>query len=119
MNNKLGFTLIEVLIALAIISIAFTAILKATAQNIQNTLYLQDKTLATWVGTEIINDIRVGLLKLTAPTYQVADRTTLLNQTFFWQATLKPTNNPHIHEIEVKVNQHQHLLASLVSYFYE
>jgi len=63
LNNQyiIGFTLIEVLIALMIVSIAVTAIMKTTMQAIHTTAYLEDKTMATWVAQRAINHIVLGL----------------------------------------------------------
>ena len=58
MRNLQGFTLLEVLIALAIISIALTAIIKASSQNIKDTAYLEDKAIANWVGLEVMNEVK-------------------------------------------------------------
>lgn len=63
-NKRAGFTLIEVLIALAILSISLTAIIKATSQNIKDTAYLQEKTLALWVGLNELNEARAGYIRL-------------------------------------------------------
>ena len=70
-----GLTLIEVLIALAIVSIAMTAIIKATSQNIRSTQYLEHKTLAAWVGEEVLNKARVELLRLPFPPDKQRDST--------------------------------------------
>jgi general secretion pathway protein I len=110
-----GFTLIEVLVALAILSIALTALIKASAQNIKDTIYLQNKTIAQWVGLRVINEARIGLLKLPAN-----DTTDMLGTQWSWQAMQQPSKNPHIAEIHVTV---KHLpdnvkLLELVSYAY-
>jgi general secretion pathway protein I len=119
-DQSAGFTLIEVLIALAIISIALTAILKSTAQNIRDTDYLQQKTIAHWVGLEIINAARAGVITLTPEDNQKTAETTMLNSQWIWEATLKSTPNPSISEINVEVfrpSDHARL-ANLVSYRY-
>ena len=120
-NNPLaGFTLIEVLIALAILSIALTAIIKATSQNIKDTIYLQDKTIAHWVGLSVMNEARAGMLKLSAQSEKITDETETLGEKWTWDAALKATRNPHITEIDVDVYRRSDnaKLASLVSYSY-
>lgn len=117
MKNKAGFTLIEVLVALAILSIALTAIIKSTAQNIKDTLYLQKKTIALWVGNQIINEIQAGLRKLPTAPDSIKDKSIMLNENWSWEASLKPTPNPRIQEINVAVYQ-QARLIHLVSYLY-
>ena len=54
-----GFTLIEVLVALAIIGITMGAFLKAAGQNAANTGYIRDKTIAHWVAMNKITEYHV------------------------------------------------------------
>lgn len=119
MHNK-GFTLIEVLIALAILSIALTAIIKATTQNIRDTHYIQTKTIANWVGMQVMNEALVGFVKLPEAPSHLDQETMMLGQNYEWQAELSETPNPHIKEIHVDVFEktgHRHLIE-LVSYEY-
>ena len=120
MRNNKGFTLIEVLIALAILSIALTTIIKFTSQNIRDTTYVQNKTIANWVGTQVINEVRVGLLKLPQPPDPLEQETQMLGQAWSWKAYLAATPNTHIQEIHIDVFQktgHRKMI-SLVSYLY-
>ncbi len=117
MKNKSGFTLIEVLIALVILSIALTAIIKSTSQNIKDTLYVQKKTIALWVGNQIMSEIIVGLRKAPTAPDTLKDTATMLNENWTWEASIKPTPNPHIQEITVDVSQKTPLIH-LVSYLY-
>lgn len=119
-KNNGGFTLIEVLLALAILSIALTAIIRATSQNIRDTLYVQNKTIAMWVGTQIVNEARVGVLKLPAAPDSLEQNTKMLSQTWPWEASMTGTANPKIKKIIVRVfteNNHAQLIE-LVSYVY-
>jgi general secretion pathway protein I len=120
LKNKFGFTLIEVLIALAIISIALTAIIKATAQNTRDTLYIQNKTIANWVGAEIMNEARLELIKPPFAPDKLSEEMVLLNQRWKWEAQLKNTHNARIKEIDVTVFQRADEKKSihLVSYLY-
>lgn len=47
-----GFTLVEVLVALAVLAIALAAVLHAMGQAIDLTAGLRDRTLALWVAEE-------------------------------------------------------------------
>lgn len=47
-----GFTLVEVLVALAVLAIALAAVLHAMGQAIDLTTGLRDRTLALWVAEE-------------------------------------------------------------------
>ncbi len=115
-RSEQGLTLIEVLIALAILSIALTAIIKSTSQTIRNTLYLQNRMIATWVGTDVINQIRLRLLTIAEPLKQ---ESYTLGQTWIWEASVNPTPNPRIKQIVVDVYEQpgNSKMAHLESYF--
>lgn len=102
-----GLTLIEVLIALAIIGIAMTAIIKATSQNIRSTAYLQNKTIAMWVGQQVMNEARVGLIKIPNPPDKLNQTTTLLGQQWAWTIDQEETPSKFISKIIVKVYKDQ------------
>jgi general secretion pathway protein I len=103
MRQAHGFTLIEVLIALAIVAIAVTAVIKATSQNIRSTGYLQQKTIAMWIGQDVIHKAQVQLVNLSDDSGDQKDSTTMLNQTFYWQGSEQQTPNKNIYKLIVKV----------------
>ena len=53
-----GFTLVEVMVALAIVAIALPALLMSLYQQIDDTAYLRDKTLAYMVAENKLAEIR-------------------------------------------------------------
>lgn len=120
-KNQSGLTLIEVLIALAILSIALTAIVKSSAQNIQNGLYLQNKTIATWVGVEVINEVRANVLMLPKSSDGIEKETSMLGREWPWHAYLTETPNAHIQKVNVDVflKSNHNKLIHLESYIYE
>ena len=105
-ENITGLTLIEVLIALAIISIALTAIIKATAQDIRATAYLQDKTMAMWVGEQAMNEARVGIVVLPFSPAELRQSTILLGKTWYWRAHQEATPNSHIQKMVMDISEH-------------
>jgi type II secretion system protein I len=54
-----GFTLIEVLVALAIVAIGMAAVLSALTSSASTVLYMRDKTLANWVALNHIAEQRL------------------------------------------------------------
>jgi general secretion pathway protein I len=110
-----GFTLIEILIALVILSIALTAIIKATSQNIKDTFYIQQKTIATWVGLNAINEARLQLTKL-----PIEEEKQALGAMWLVKGDLVETPNPRIKEIHVSVfrKNDEAQLIELQSYLY-
>lgn len=55
-----GFTLIEVMVALAIVVVAFVAMYGSMMQVVAGVSIMQDKTLATWIAFDRITEIRVS-----------------------------------------------------------
>ena len=55
-----GFTLLEVLIALAILAIVMVSAIKITADNINNLWYLENKTLASMVASNHAVQLRLA-----------------------------------------------------------
>ena len=120
MNNKSGFTLIEVLVALAIVSIALTAVIKVSSQNIKNTFYIQEKTIALWVASDIINEMRLGVIKVPEKSEMIEEKKEMLNQSWPYTVNLSNTPNLHIKKIYVVVYtpREKKELIHLESYLY-
>ncbi|MGC4111378.1 MAG: type II secretion system minor pseudopilin GspI [Nocardioides sp.] len=55
-----GFTLLEVLIALAIVALAVGALLGSVTSSASNVIYLKDKTLAEWVALNRLTEVRIA-----------------------------------------------------------
>lgn len=55
-----GFTLIEVVVALAIVTLGMLAVFNAVSSVVNNTNYLRDKTFASWIAADRLAEIRVG-----------------------------------------------------------
>jgi general secretion pathway protein I len=54
-----GFTLIEVLAALVIVALGMIAAIQAVTQSARNGTYLREKTLAHWIGLNVITERRL------------------------------------------------------------
>jgi general secretion pathway protein I len=101
-----GFTLVEVLLALAVIAIALTAILKATAQNIQTTQRLKEKTISHWVAMQGVSMIQLNLISV-VPSQESTQVTSLLDQKWYWRAHLSATPIKRMQRITISVSQAQ------------
>jgi len=59
-RQQQGFTLLEVMIAVTVFAVIATTISQTTSQSVGNLLYLQDKTLASFVAENRLADIRLN-----------------------------------------------------------
>lgn len=101
-----GFTLIEVLLALAIIAIALTALLKATAQNIENTQRIKEKVISHWIAMQGVSMIQLNLVQVTQ-SQESTQVTTMLGQRWYWRAKLSSTPLNKIQQITISVSLKQ------------
>jgi general secretion pathway protein I len=99
-----GFTLIEVLVALAIVAIGMAAVLEALTASANTVLYLKDKTLAEWVG---LNQIATTRLQLQPGQVPMTGNTTgdvdFAGRSWHWRQEVTPTQVQGIVRIDVKV----------------
>lgn len=58
-TGELGFTLLEVMVALAIVAIALAAAIKVSAMSVDNLSHLRNKTLAHWVALNLLAERRL------------------------------------------------------------
>jgi general secretion pathway protein I len=101
-----GFTLIEVLLALAIIAIALTALIKSTAQNVSNTHRIKEKTISHWIAMQGTAMIQLGLLPLKV-NQEVTQVTTMFGQHWYWRAKIIKTPLKSVEQITIKVSSNQ------------
>lgn len=101
-----GFTLIEVLLALAIIAIALTAILKVTAQNIENTQRIKEKSISHWIAMQAVTMIQLGLITI-EPSQEATQVTKMLHQKWYWRAKLSETPIKKMQQITITMSPKQ------------
>lgn len=58
-----GFTLIEVLVALAIVAVGMSALLSAMSSAADTNLYLRDKMFAEWIALNRVEEVRLQFRK--------------------------------------------------------
>ena len=57
--NHRGFTLLEVLVALAVVSLALIAVIKTAGDTAAGTGYLREKTYAHWIAMNRMEELRI------------------------------------------------------------
>jgi general secretion pathway protein I len=82
-----GFTLIEVLIALAVIAISLGAVLSTSGSQARQATYLKQKTIAHWVAMNEITKLQVE--KTFPDLGDEKGSTEMANHEWFWTRTTK------------------------------
>jgi general secretion pathway protein I len=96
-----GFTLIEVLAALVIVSLGMMAVIQAVSQTASNSSYLRDKTLAHWVALNRLTEAR---LEQSAPKVdETSDEVEMAGRTWRWTMTVTQTPVETMRRIDVSV----------------
>jgi general secretion pathway protein I len=112
-----GFTLVEVLVALAVVAIALAAGMRALAQSADGASSLKLRTLALWVAQN-----RLAQAQLVRPWPSRGTRTgdeTQAGIRFVWRETVSDTPNPAFRRIEIVVAEPalaDYALAQLTGY---
>jgi len=101
-----GFTLLEVLLALAVISIALTALLLVMSQSIQGTEHVKNKTLSHLVAMQGLAMVQLKLTPLAAGR-ETTSKLNVLGKTWFWHAKSSSASLPNMQRVEITVSQHQ------------
>lgn len=59
-NGSRGFTLVEVVVALAIVAIGMLAVFKTIGDTVNNVASLRDRSLAAWIADNRITEVRLS-----------------------------------------------------------
>lgn len=99
-----GFTLVEVMVALAIVAVALPALLMALSQQMDDTAYLRDKTAAQMVAANKLAEMR---LVIGATRQLQAGKSngvaTLLDRDWHWWVQTLPTPVEKFFRVEISV----------------
>ncbi len=100
-----GFTLIEVLVALAVVTIGMAAVLEALASSAGTTLYLRSKTFAEWTALNQVERTRLRA-ELTGQIPQAGTSTGHVRNAgrrWHWRQKVAKTLVPGVERIVVNV----------------
>jgi type II secretion system protein I len=87
MNNSKGFTLVEVLVALMIVSLVFLSGTMSLSEMIHDSENLRLKTLAALIASNIVTEIQIGLINIDSnERSNLINRITMANEDFVWHA---------------------------------
>ncbi|GEM_PF-419539 len=98
-----GFTLVEVLVALAVLAIALAAVMRAMAQAVDTTVSLREHSMALWVAQ---NRLTEHQMRQDWPAADTIDgEAEMGGEKWYWREQVSTTPEPKIRRIEITVRR--------------
>jgi general secretion pathway protein I len=96
-----GFTLIEVMAALIIVSLGMMAVIQAVSETASNSVYLREKSVAHWVAMNRVTDMRLAVQA--PPTGETSGEVEMAGKRWRWSAQVTQTQLTTMRRIDVSV----------------
>jgi len=104
-KSHFGFTLLEVLIALVILALAFSTAFVLLSATSRHLLSIQDKTGATWVGLNVIAKAQLGMISITQTNTNTNGIDKMFDLNWKWNLNAYPTANANVLRMTVNVQK--------------
>lgn len=101
MRRAQGFTLLEVLVALAIFALVAASVLSASARSLQTASRLEDKTLAMWVADNRLTELQLSQSPLADGREE--GEVTFAGRRWQWQSEVQGTREPDMRRVTLWV----------------
>ncbi|UCQ26583.1 type II secretion system minor pseudopilin GspI [Edwardsiella tarda] len=102
---KRGFTLLEVMIALAIFALVAMAVLQIASSALNNQQILEEKTVATWVVENQTALLYLMTREQRAVRYHGDSE--MAGSRWYWRTTPLKTDNDLIQAVDIEVSRHE------------
>lgn len=112
-----GFTLIEVMLAMAVFAIAGVALLGAADTNSRNLGYLEQKTFADWVAANQL--VASSLVTTWPPKNNKKGKVEMAGREWFWQQKVVKTEDTNMRQVVMEIRLEEKAekpLTSLTTY---
>ncbi len=111
----LGFTLVEVMVALAVVAVALPALLVTLSQQLDGLRYLEDRTHAQWVAANRLAELRLVVgAKGSLQTDRVSGTEEMAGRSWYWWSEGVETEVPGFFRYEIVVSDQEDGEASPV-----
>lgn len=97
-----AFTLLEVLIALAVLTLGLGAVMKVTTSQAFQLAYIKNKTIALWVASNKANEVKLDKWPSTGTSNGYE---TMANQEWDWKMKVSNTDDEDLRRLDIEVNR--------------
>lgn len=101
MRRIRGFTLLEVLVALAIFAVVAASVLSASARSLKTAARLEDKTFASWLADNRLQDMQLADMPPGEGREQGEE--TYAGRRWLWESEVQATSEPEMLRITIRV----------------
>ena len=102
-TKQAGFSLMEVLIALAVLAIAMAALVKSAGSFTSNQAYIENKTFAHWVALNQMAEQRIASSLIVVGGQE--DQEEMAGRIWLSKTQVSATGDPDVMKVEVSVRQ--------------
>jgi len=102
-RRQTGFTLLEVLVAILIVSLGVVSVIQVAAQHVSNTVELEKRMLASWVASNHIAEIRYDARTEKLKTGGKTERYKLGGQRWRSRAKVEKTDVERVYLVTISV----------------
>ena len=103
-----GFTLVEVMVALAVVAVALPALLVTLSQQLDGLRYLEDRTHAQWVAANRLAELRLVVgAKGSLQTGRVSGTEEMAGRSWYWWSEGVETEVPGFFRYEIVVSDEE------------
>jgi general secretion pathway protein I len=100
-----GFTLLEVLVATAVIAIALAAIIRLAAMSSSNLALLRDKTIAHWVAMNQIAELQAS--ETYPPIGRSSGEEEMAGREWHWSMEIQNTPDKDLRRVQIQVHREE------------
>ncbi|MDG1581839.1 type II secretion system minor pseudopilin GspI [Pseudomonas sp. GOM6] len=101
MKRVRGFTLLEVLVALAIFAVVAASVLSASARSLKTAARLEDKTFASWLADNRLQEMQLADTPPGEGREQGEE--TYAGRRWLWESDVQATSEPEMLRITIRV----------------
>ncbi|WP_049644900.1 type II secretion system minor pseudopilin GspI [Candidatus Rhodobacter oscarellae] len=94
--NTAGFSLLEALVALVVISVSAKALLSAAEAHTSSVVSVSDRVVALWVAENTLVELQLGA-------NDPEDRLRMAQTQWQVEAVLRPTGDPQLSRVDISV----------------
>lgn len=101
-TKQKAFTLLEVLVALAVLTMGLGTVIKVAGSQASQLAHLKNKTLALWVANNKANEIQLGKWPKTGVS---SGHEFMANQEWRWKLKVSNTPDKDLRRLDINVNK--------------